>query len=148
MFLDAVLDSIQRIEDVNGVQFAVFSFGELDGWMKANRPDVDLSKVHYKRDLTPFKDWQAKKFDANWACLGWPKAAGGRGAKPIEQVIWSQEEGDVAMLSGPFIIGIGMAGLAQGIRLALPAGATAWYGAVIAGVAGLALLAGMIALGG
>jgi len=25
-------------------------------------------------------------------------------------VIWSQEEGDVAMLSGPFIIGIGMAG--------------------------------------
>ena len=79
-------------------------------WLKANRPDVDLSAVHYKRDLTPFKDWQAKKFDANWACLGWPKAAGGRGAKPIEQVIWSQEEGDVAMLSGPFIIGIGMAG--------------------------------------
>lgn len=79
-------------------------------WLKANRPDVDLSKVAYKRDLKPFKDWQATKCDAGWACLGWPKQFGGRGAKPIERVIWSQEEGDLAYLSSPFIIGIGMAG--------------------------------------
>ena len=83
---------------------------EARGWLAANRPEADLAAVAYGRDLTPFKAWQRKKCDAGWACLGWPPELGGRGAAPIEQVIWSQEEGELADLSAPFIIGIGMAG--------------------------------------
>jgi acyl-CoA dehydrogenase len=56
------------------------------------------------------KEWQKKKFDAGWACLHWPKEYGGRGATPIERVIWQQEEGVYAMLSSLFIIGHGMCG--------------------------------------
>ncbi len=56
------------------------------------------------------KEWQAKKADGSWACLTWPQAYGGRGAKPIEQIIWSQEEGIYATMSGVFIIGLGMCG--------------------------------------
>lgn len=56
------------------------------------------------------KAWQRKKFDAGWAALQWPKEYGGRAATPMEQVIWSQEEGVYSKLSGPFSIGFGMCG--------------------------------------
>jgi acyl-CoA dehydrogenase len=56
------------------------------------------------------KAWQAKKAEAGWACLQWPKEYGGRGASPIERVIWSQEEGLYSILSSTFIIGHGMCG--------------------------------------
>jgi alkylation response protein AidB-like acyl-CoA dehydrogenase len=54
--------------------------------------------------------WQKKKAEAGWACLHWPKEYGGRGATPIERVIWGQEEGVYGKLSGVFIIGHGMCG--------------------------------------
>jgi alkylation response protein AidB-like acyl-CoA dehydrogenase len=54
------------------------------------------------------KQWQRKKAEAGWACLQWPKEYGGRGASPIQSVIWSQEEGVYGKLSGAFIIGHGM----------------------------------------
>ena len=44
------------------------------------------------------KAWQATLFDAGWACLGWPKEFGGRGAAPIERVIWSQEVGRLSLI--------------------------------------------------
>ena len=56
------------------------------------------------------KAWQKKKADAGWACLHWPKEYGGRGATPIERVIWGQEEGVYSALGGAFIIGHGMCG--------------------------------------
>ncbi len=40
--------------------------------------------------------------------MQWPTEYGGRGASPIENVIWAQEEGLYARLSGTFIIGQGM----------------------------------------
>ncbi|MBT5463999.1 MAG: acyl-CoA dehydrogenase, partial [Gammaproteobacteria bacterium] len=54
------------------------------------------------------KKWQKTKADAGWACIQWPKEYGGRGATPIESVIWGQEEGVYGKLSGTFIIGQGM----------------------------------------
>jgi|OpeIllAssembly_1097287.scaffolds.fasta_scaffold18245_5 alkylation response protein AidB-like acyl-CoA dehydrogenase len=54
------------------------------------------------------KAWQKTKADAGWACLHWPVEYGGRGASPIERVIWQQEEGPYAKLAGIFIIGQGM----------------------------------------
>jgi len=56
------------------------------------------------------KAWQKKKAEAGWACLLWPKEYGGRGATPIESVIWNQEEGVYGKLGGSFIIGQGMCG--------------------------------------
>lgn len=58
--------------------------------------------------LTEAKKWQKTKADAGWACLMWPKEYGGAGASPIQNVIWSQEEGIYSRLSGTFIIGQGM----------------------------------------
>ncbi|MBV9512241.1 MAG: acyl-CoA dehydrogenase family protein, partial [Caulobacteraceae bacterium] len=46
------------------------------------------------------KAWQKKKAAAGYACLTWSKDYGGGGRTPIEQVIWSQEEGPYGVLSG------------------------------------------------
>ncbi|MBT5601226.1 MAG: acyl-CoA dehydrogenase, partial [Gammaproteobacteria bacterium] len=50
--------------------------------------------------LEEAKKWQKAKAEAGWACLQWPKEYGGRGATPIESVIWNQEEGLYSKLSG------------------------------------------------
>ncbi|MGL1664007.1 hypothetical protein ACSTJJ_22960, partial [Vibrio parahaemolyticus] len=42
--------------------------------------------------------------------MHWPKEYGGRGASPIERVIWQQEEGIYSKLSSLFIVGHGMCG--------------------------------------
>lgn len=50
---------------------------------------------HGKRDLSEFltaaRNWQKKKFDADWAILHWPKIYGGLEASPLERIIWGQE---------------------------------------------------------
>ena len=58
--------------------------------------------------LAEAKKWQKKKADGGWACIQWPKEFGGRGATPMESVIWGQEEGLYGKLAGTFIIGQGM----------------------------------------
>src|SRR5213082_3542994 len=89
-------------------------------WIGANAPrqyEEELRKSSLGRTqlknaniLDVAKTWQKKKADAGWACLHWPKEYGGRGATPIERVIWQQEEGPFGKLSGMFIIGHGMCG--------------------------------------
>ncbi|HUD61842.1 MAG TPA: acyl-CoA dehydrogenase family protein [Acetobacteraceae bacterium] len=54
------------------------------------------------------KAWQAKKADAGFAAITWPKQFGGREASPILQVIYQQEEDNYAVPRGLFEIGIGM----------------------------------------
>src|SRR5262249_46362688 len=56
------------------------------------------------------KRWQKIKYENGWACLNWPKEYGGRGATPMEQIIWSQEESRYDLPIGPFAIGLGMCG--------------------------------------
>ena len=56
------------------------------------------------------KAWQKQKADGGWACLNWPREYGGRGASPIERVIFQQEEGVYGRLTQPFQIGEGMCG--------------------------------------
>lgn len=89
-------------------------------WIDANAPkhlDALLSKATFGRSsmdrdmmMIESKAWQKKKQEAGWACLHWPTEFGGRGATPIERVIWSQEEGHYGILSGIFLIGQGMCG--------------------------------------
>jgi len=93
---------------------------EVRAWIDANAPTY--LRPHLERSgfgntntgeyngLAEAKKWQRKKADAGWACLAWPKEYGGRGASPIERVIWDQEEGIYGRLSGAFIIGHGMCG--------------------------------------
>ena len=54
------------------------------------------------------KLWQKRKYDAGWACIGWDKQYGGRGATPIQRVIWGQEEGKYDVPASFFMIGQGM----------------------------------------
>ena len=56
------------------------------------------------------KAWQERKVAGGWACMHWPAQYGGRGATPIQRVIWQQEEGAYAQLSNLFVVGHGMAG--------------------------------------
>ena len=90
-------------------------------WIEANKPDDLMKEI---ADAEEIKDrdartakivraskiWQKRKAEGGWACLSWPKEYGGRGAAPIERVIWDQEEGKYGALSGPFAIGQGMCG--------------------------------------
>ena len=75
-------------------------FLEKSGFGNTNTGDYDT--------LAEAKKWQKTKAEAGWACLMWPQEYGGRGASPIENVIWAQEEGLYSRLSGTFIIGQGM----------------------------------------
>ena len=54
------------------------------------------------------KAWQAKKADAGFAGITWPKRYGGRELSPIFQVIYNQEEDDFVVPKGLFEIGLGM----------------------------------------
>ena len=93
---------------------------EVRAWIDANAPrhlEAELSQATFGNDALKSEDsiaaakaWQKKKADAGWACLHWPKEYGGRGASPIERVIWGQEEGVYGSLGGLFIIGHGMCG--------------------------------------
>ena len=93
---------------------------EARAWIDANAPknlEPELSqptvgRIRLKGSdiLTESKKWQKKKAESGWACLHWPKEFGGRGATPIERVIWQQEEGFYGKLEGVFLIGQGMCG--------------------------------------
>jgi alkylation response protein AidB-like acyl-CoA dehydrogenase len=54
------------------------------------------------------KEWQAKKAEAGFAGITWPKRFGGKEASPILQVIYNQEEEDFVVPRGLYEIGLGM----------------------------------------
>lgn len=93
---------------------------EVRAWINANAPkhlEAELAQSTFGNSglssedpIAAAKAWQKKKADAGWACLHWPPEYGGRGATPIERVIWGQEEGVYGSLGGLFIIGHGMCG--------------------------------------
>ncbi len=93
---------------------------EVRAWIDANAPkhlEPELKQAGFASSglvsedpVEAGKKWQKKKADAGWACLHWPKEYGGAARTPIERVIWGQEEGVYAALSGPFTIGHGMCG--------------------------------------
>lgn len=54
------------------------------------------------------KEWQARKADAGFAAITWPKDWSGQGGTAIQQVIYDQEEAKYAIPRGIFEIGLGM----------------------------------------
>ena len=74
---------------------------EARAWLEANRPRGWREALRSKAtQLELGRRWQAKKADARWAFIGWPREYGGRGASPMQQAIWAQEEGELARLTG------------------------------------------------
>lgn len=93
---------------------------EVRSWLDANAPkhlEAELKRASFGSNglesedpIKASKAWQKKKAEAGWACLHWPKEYGGGARSAMERVIWSQEEGPFAVLSGLFTIGHGMCG--------------------------------------
>ncbi|MBY9068098.1 acyl-CoA dehydrogenase [Hyphomonas sp. WL0036] len=93
---------------------------EVRAWIDANAPKhllAELKNASFASNgvvsedpVSAGKAWQKKKAEAGWACLHWPKEYGGGARTPIERVIWGQEEGLYAALTGAFTIGHGMCG--------------------------------------
>ncbi len=91
---------------------------EARAWLEANAelkgpddkgPDVLGERVD-DETVKAAKAWQKKKAEAGWTCLTWPKEYGGRGATPMQSVIWNQEESRFRTPPTIFGIGLGMCG--------------------------------------
>jgi len=83
-------------------------------WLAANATQktavTDNRWSGHDRDavLAISKQWQAKKAEAGYVGITWPKTFGGRELPPIMQVIYNQEEADYAAPNAIFRIGLGM----------------------------------------
>lgn len=62
----------------------------------------------YGTPLDAGKAWQARKAEAGYACITWPRDWGGGGGTPMESVIFGQEEARHPVNTGFFTIGLGM----------------------------------------
>ncbi len=88
------------------------------GWLDANATLKDpnaskgglLDEAEGENLIEDAKAWQAKKHEAGWACLRWPKQYGGQEATAIEAVIFGQEESRYELPPGIYGIGHGMLG--------------------------------------
>ncbi len=82
---------------------------EVRTWLEANAPKkVDTKKMSEPEILKLAKAWQATKAADRFTCMTWPEALGGRGATPIQNVIYNQEESKFDVPRGFFDIGLGM----------------------------------------
>jgi acyl-CoA dehydrogenase len=87
---------------------------EVRTWLAANAtPRAPGSKPNRTRDrdhsvIAQAKAWQARKAAAGYACITWPKEAGGRGGTPMQQIIYAQEESRYETPPDVFAIGLGM----------------------------------------
>ena len=86
---------------------------EVAAWLQNNAPRKSARTLATQPPvetdaIAAAKAWQAKKFDAGYAAITWPRAYGGRDGSLIQEVIYRQEERDFIVDSGAFSIGLGM----------------------------------------
>ena len=65
-------------------------------------------RIVSEKGLEIAREWQIKKADAGYACMGFPADYGGQAAPIIHQVIYEQEEARYDVPTGFFSIGLGM----------------------------------------
>jgi alkylation response protein AidB-like acyl-CoA dehydrogenase len=79
---------------------------EVRSWLDANLPANwhQDGKGGYRdeEDTDLQREWQRKLYEGGWLKLGWPQAAGGRGATPVMQAIYQEE---MARAGAPGILG-------------------------------------------
>src|SRR5580692_8902119 len=86
-------------------------------WLEANAPKFARStdsvseesdgEVDWE-DMKRAKAWQAKKAEAGYAQITWPKEWGGGGGTQMQSIIFGQEEAKYGLNYGYFQIGLGM----------------------------------------
>jgi alkylation response protein AidB-like acyl-CoA dehydrogenase len=89
-------------------------------FVAAHAPDTDefvgdwppraVDDERDRRFVEAARLWQRRKYDHDLAGLSWPSAFGGQGMSGICEGIFAEEEGEKALLSGVFAVGIGMVG--------------------------------------
>lgn len=80
-------------------------------WLQANAPESRVNVMHgYENEasIAADKAWQARKADAGYACITWPREWGGAGGTPTESIIFSEEERKLGLGSAIFGLGLGM----------------------------------------
>lgn len=93
---------------------------EARAWLDANaipkgHPDdfsAGVWAADYDEDryVERCRDWQRQLYDGGWAGITWPKQFGGRGGRPIEQVIFNQEQARFGVSTGALMVAVGMVG--------------------------------------
>lgn len=87
---------------------------EVRKWLEANaqRKSADADtrprRIGEAELLKRAKAWQAKKAEAGYAAITWPKEFGGLGGTPMQSVIYNQEEAQFDVPRGVYEIGLGM----------------------------------------
>lgn len=80
-------------------------------WLRTNAPASKKKASHGYEDsesIAQDKEWQARKADAGYACITWPKEWGGPGGTPSESIIFNEEEAKLGLGSVIFGLGLGM----------------------------------------
>jgi alkylation response protein AidB-like acyl-CoA dehydrogenase len=93
---------------------------EARAWLEANaipkgHPDdfsAGIWSSAYSEDvlIKRTREWQGRLYDGGWAGITWPTSVGGRGGRPIESVIFNQEQARFGVAVGVFTVAIGMVG--------------------------------------
>ncbi len=63
---------------------------ECRAWLEANVPH-GLPSGDTREGFARHLDWERALFDAGWAVVSWPEAYGGRGASPMEWLVFEEE---------------------------------------------------------
>ena len=77
-------------------------------WLEANVPKGRFRDEEDPAGLKEARVWQAKKAEAGYACITWPKDWGGVGGANWQAQIFAQEEAKFSTPGNPFLIGLGM----------------------------------------
>ena len=84
---------------------------EAKAWLEANAPKDWQKRMMTEGMQKVCVDWQRTKYDAGWACLGWPEEYGGKALSSNKSSIFSEEESKVAPPSGAMlVVGVSMTG--------------------------------------
>lgn len=79
-------------------------------WLDANVP-ARISIIHGQEvpeSIAAARAWQARKAEAGYACIAWPRQWGGAGGSAIQHLIFSDEESRFDLGTSLFTLGLGM----------------------------------------
>ncbi|QXZ08504.1 acyl-CoA dehydrogenase [Comamonas sp. Y33R10-2] len=87
---------------------------ECRAWLQAHADPKASADDYFGRGMSAeqrmdaARAWQGKRAAGGFGAITWPKALGGRGGTPMQELIWRQEEGKVKVPTGMFNVSLGM----------------------------------------
>ncbi|MDY0065828.1 MAG: acyl-CoA dehydrogenase, partial [Steroidobacteraceae bacterium] len=76
--------------------------------LKSSDSASQIAGASPEERIAAARAWQARKAAAGFAAIAWPKAFGGRGGTPIQELIWREEESRYEVPTGVFNVSLGM----------------------------------------